>query len=384
MSTPNRQKNKGQGQQSKAAPPKRSKKTRGMNFDEDREPAVYGETIRTTKPTINQRNGAYRVSNTELVVATVNGSTLFSIPFNANINPGLATLFPWLSKIAANYEQYNFERLEFRWVPIAPTSTKGNVILSPNYDASDPVAVSEVQLVNSYGTIDFPCWKPSVLKMDRTAMHALGPRKFIRTFAVAGDPKTFDVGIIYLGTNNEVDASAIGKLFVSYDVNLYIPSNDHPVFLAPSQTSFFTTKADQTVLTTVTTNLNQWIVYAGNARADPLGFAGNAALQTPNTPWTNFLPGQGVYLIYGSLRLTDSANEAGTYQVSIADNGAIFTGNQYTTTMAANGSATFLNMSFTGQVVVSVGDLITIQVQITGAAGTLKVLAGSTIFASLA
>jgi len=97
-------------------------------------------------------------------------------------------------------------------------------MLVPDYDAADSAPFSE-QIASSYEDVaeDAP-WKDICCSLRPSALHALGPTKFIRTGALAAnlDIKTYDAGNFFACT---IDGTAVnwGKLWVEYDVTLFTP-----------------------------------------------------------------------------------------------------------------------------------------------------------------
>lgn len=90
---------------------------------------------------VNSQNG-WRIQHREYI-QDVFSSTAFEL-INFFINPGLSTSFPWLSKIAQQFEQFKFHGLiyEFRSTSadaLNSTNTAlGTVIMGTDYNAAAP------------------------------------------------------------------------------------------------------------------------------------------------------------------------------------------------------------------------------------------------------
>jgi Viral coat protein (S domain) len=67
-------------------------------------------------PTVTFTNREY--------VRDITGSTTFKID-NWLINPGIAQQFPWLSQIALNYEEFEFEQLIYTYKSLTPSVSVG-------------------------------------------------------------------------------------------------------------------------------------------------------------------------------------------------------------------------------------------------------------------
>jgi hypothetical protein len=260
-------------------------------------PSAISTRVASGRPQISQSMRSSRVVQRELILASVAGSTAFTVQNFLHLNPGLSTVFPWLSTIAVNWEQYTCHKLRACWVPIAPTSTQGDILLSPNYDSSDPQPTTETQAANTYGATSSSCWQPFCIEFDQKAMMGLGPRRYVRNCAVAGDLKTFDVGTLAVCSVNETGTSAVGKLYFEYDFEFFIPQMDPSPATAPLQTSMFTRSTQQ-----IFTNGTAAYVQYGQTAYDPLSVGPPVA--------GLFTPPAGCYRIYASVSVTDTTSES--------------------------------------------------------------------------
>lgn len=137
------------------------------------------------------------------------------------LNPGIGTLFPWLSQVASRYEKYCFRRLKFSFHTRAPTNTVGTVGMAFEYNATDSVPIS-LQQVLSYQdkTADAP-WKDQVLELDPTM---LAGNRYVRTAERVGqDLKTYDLGYLLAFADALSLGTSLVLLEVSYEVDLFTP-----------------------------------------------------------------------------------------------------------------------------------------------------------------
>jgi len=321
--------------------------------------------VQTVAPMISRGNKSMRIRHRELIATTVAGSTSFVVQNVYSINPGLAASFPWLAPQAQQWEQYTVHGIRYIWVPIAPTSTAGDVYLVPDYDASDPTPTTETQASDNVDSVVDSCWQDIVCDLDPKAMMGLGPRRFIRPCAVAGDVKTFDVGKFFLCTNNEAGTSAIGKLFVEYDFEFFEPQNSPSPATAPQGTSVFNYNNDTLVFST---GVAQNLAY-DTVVFDPLGIGAPVA--------GVFTPPAGSYRLEAVTTSTDSVAEVFQSLTQIFKNGAYATTTNRGRVVSDFGA---VNASFNEQVNINTGvvtcngtDTIALNTTLTGAAGTLKV-----------
>jgi hypothetical protein len=187
-------------------------------------PVAMAVGQKSTTPKMFNGKRMIRVNHRELV-ATISGSTTFEVT-TFSLNPGLSTSFPWLSTIADSFEQYRFNRLRFHYVTRAPSTYIGSILMAPDYDALDSAPTSEIIASQMDGAVEDSPWKEQYLDLSVADMFPMGPRKYIRTSVISSsDLKTYDAGNVHLCAVSCTDTSAIGKLWVEYDVELHIPQN---------------------------------------------------------------------------------------------------------------------------------------------------------------
>jgi len=174
-------------------------------------------------------------------IGAVNGSVAFAVT-QYPINPGQATTFPWLSQQAIQWEKYRFNYLEFYYKrevsEFATNGTTGKVIMSVDFDASDPAPTSKQQMEDSDPRVDgMPCEN---LRMHLLAkqLHPLNPVLYVRRGGVPGsaDIKTYDAGNFNIATQGLQNTSEIGELRVRYSVTFSVPVLD-AVSVAPRNNS---------------------------------------------------------------------------------------------------------------------------------------------------
>jgi hypothetical protein len=183
----------------------------------------------TTPPVFGTIGGVTRIRHREYI-RDIYSSTGFAIT-RYNLNPGSSGLFPWLSQLAHNYEQYHIHGicLEFK-------STSSNALSSTNtalgvvgmvtqYEANDPEFQNKQQLENYEGAqscnpscsmLHFVECKLGENVLDRLYVRSPG--------ANIDDPRFFDLGEFSIMTQGMQQANVnIGELWVSYDVEFYKP-----------------------------------------------------------------------------------------------------------------------------------------------------------------
>ncbi len=225
--------------------------------------AAYSRGQQVMEPAISANSQCTRIRHRELI-ATVNGAVSFSAS-GYYLNPGLSATFPWLSTQAAGWEQYRFRKLKFEFVTRCGSTTTGSVLLVPDYDALDAPPSTEAVAATYRGTIEDVPWKDMELAMDMNAAFAIGPRKYIRNgLVVTSDLKTYDAGQFFLCVTGMADTSAVGKLWVEYDVELSVPQTVSSGLGNPLTFAQYNLSASQglTTGTVATLNFDEVVVNA--------------------------------------------------------------------------------------------------------------------------
>lgn len=186
------------------------------------------------------RNGRSGVTITHKeYIGDISASTAFKLQLAQNINPSNYVLFPWLSTIAQNFEEYQFAGLVFEFKTMSSSSilsntstALGTVMMGTEYDILDGNFGTKVQMNNHQWSSST---KPSMNMLHgietKKGQNVLG-RKFCRNFTslidpnVSDDPRFYDIGIFQVATQGMQAAvvdSTIGELWASYSCKFYKP-----------------------------------------------------------------------------------------------------------------------------------------------------------------
>lgn len=164
------------------------------------------------------------------VVAPTNPSNFLNNLFT--INPTNTTLFPWLSVIAGNFQQYKINGMIVQYKSLSSDITAGgalgSVVIATDYNVVDVKYVSKVAMENSqYAT---SC-KPSL-----SMVHAIEcdprvrPTELLFTRATATstsvfDPRFYDFANLQIATSGlpSVAGTILGEIWISYDITFSKP-----------------------------------------------------------------------------------------------------------------------------------------------------------------
>nr|UJQ92867.1 MAG: putative capsid protein [Narnaviridae sp.] len=255
------------------------------------------------------RKSTERFTNSEAIYVVL-GSTGFSNAGTFLINPGLATTFPWLSTIAARWQQYKFNSLTFRYETRTSSTTAGAVILSPEYNPDETAPISESVASNTLGAVEGSCWQNVICRMDPKAMFPIGPRKLVRSYGIPGSLTTYDAGRFTICPIGQGSAAPIGKLWVDYDIEFFVPQSTVQALVGPTQVSQYTVGvAGQTLTSSTAVNL-----LAPQLVVDPL----KVGAQDASGFWR---PPIGNYRIWGAISIASAASTSLRGDIQIFRNG---------------------------------------------------------------
>jgi len=175
-------------------------------------------------------DGALAITHKEYV-QDITGSSLF-VNNGYPINPGDPALFPWLSQIAANYDEYEFHGLIFHYrtvtTDLSTTSSQlGTVMMAVNYNGAAPLFKTKQELLQYVGSKDVKISQDLAFGVEcDPKQNGLGPILYVAvngSVPVGEDPKTYFLGQFQIATNQTVTTGQIGELWVTYKVVLRKP-----------------------------------------------------------------------------------------------------------------------------------------------------------------
>jgi hypothetical protein len=144
------------------------------------------------------------------------------------LNPGVSSTFPWLSSVAANYQEYRFHGLVFEFRPLitdfVTSGAPGVVIMATNYNSDAVDYTSKQQMENSEFAVSVKPTLNLVHGIECAAQQTILPTKFVRTGSVPvnQDLRLYDQGIFQFATQQN-PTQDLGELWVSYCVEFFKP-----------------------------------------------------------------------------------------------------------------------------------------------------------------
>lgn len=189
-------------------------------------PVAKSVKTRNVAPIFRQTREGCTITHREYITdITATGSAFLISVFN--INSGLVSSFPWLAQVASRFESYTFERLNYIYEPMVPTSTPGSLMMAIDFDASDSAPTNKVTLMSYAGAARTSVFDTVRLLSTNIDRKKMVHERYVRSGALSpsSDIKTFDVGNLYVATVGAPAnvTTALGELYVEYTVRLRTP-----------------------------------------------------------------------------------------------------------------------------------------------------------------
>jgi hypothetical protein len=149
-----------------------------------------------------------------------------------DINPGNRKLFPYLCRIAANFQCYKMHGCCFEFKSLSANALNstntalGTVVGCIDYNAASGPFTGKQDMLNSLGSVDV---KPSDsflmgLECDPKRLPLNELYVAVNSYRPGEDRKTYDMGVLNIATVGLQAANvSLGELYVIYDVELMLP-----------------------------------------------------------------------------------------------------------------------------------------------------------------
>ena len=175
------------------------------------------------------KEGAVIIRNKEYL-ADVTSRTTFTINTEIDLNPGLSASFPWLSRIADSFEEYEILGMMVYYNTTSGNTTTsqalGEVVISTEYNSYAPAPTNkQQQLTQIFAVSTVP---------SQNCMHAIecSPRQnqLARFYTRAGTPPaglslvSTDLGKVTISVSGCPAAGvSLGEIYVDYEIAFYKP-----------------------------------------------------------------------------------------------------------------------------------------------------------------
>lgn len=150
------------------------------------------------------------------------------------INPGIERSFPWLSQIAANYDEYTIHQLIYTYrstvADFASSSGQiGTIIMATQYNANSQPFTDKIQMMQYDAALSGKSSEHHIHGVECDPNKLSGPKgRYVRTAPVlsGNDANQYDHGVFNIAVTDIPSTyvnQALGELWVSYTIELRKP-----------------------------------------------------------------------------------------------------------------------------------------------------------------
>jgi len=181
-------------------------------------------------------DGAVVIRHKEFIM-DIKSATTFNILGQFPLNPGSSQTFPWLSKVARNFTQWQPQGISFEFKStsgsLASTQALGEVVFATNYNAGDKPFTSKQQMMNEIfsasGAPSANMSHPIECDPNQSTIKHL----YVSSDTVPADQPVqfYNLGNTYIAAQGQSFPDvALGELWITYQIALFkpqLPSVDH-------------------------------------------------------------------------------------------------------------------------------------------------------------
>jgi len=188
----------------------------------------------TASPGMHSNNVSVLIRHREYISDVITSATAGNFSVNSfNLNPGLATTFPWLGPLAQNYQEYRIKGMVIEYKPksgnaVGSNNTAlGTVIIATQYNPKAAAFTSKFAMDNEAFVTDclpYECmYHPIECDPKQNPFNV----QLVRGGALAStdDIKEYDWGIVSVATQGSQGTSVnFGELYIIYEIELLKPA----------------------------------------------------------------------------------------------------------------------------------------------------------------
>lgn len=198
--------------------------------------SVAHQIKRTNRPRMMMRGDGVSVAHSEMLGSILSGNPTAGVTAYRSVgyraNPGISTVFPWLSSVAVNYEKYRFKRLTFSIVPLVSTQFSGRIGVGFDFDSTDLPPGNRQEFYSLSTHSETMPWQATSVTVKCDNLF-----RFTGTH-VASDTKLIDLGQVIIMSDSVSNGAAITTPIPLYDLIV-----DYEVELIEPQQALFSTQS---------------------------------------------------------------------------------------------------------------------------------------------
>jgi len=189
--------------------------------------AVHGIAT-DSAPTFTRAGRGMRVTHREFLGTVVAHATAGQFKNTSYLlNPGNPVAFPWLSNIAANFDQWQPNGIVVTYKNMSSsysgTASLGTVVIASDYDVFDDIYSNKIEMENSEFCVSANCATDILHPVECNLNERFTRVLNVRDGSIpSGDNKRFyDLCNLQVATQGATANQFCGELWISYDITFY-------------------------------------------------------------------------------------------------------------------------------------------------------------------
>lgn len=182
-------------------------------------PAAQGTVVRNVQRSTNRM----KLRHSEFI-STIDLNPDFTAT-KLEMNAGLAGCFPWLNRVAINFEHYKFNYVNLVYEPFVGSQQPGQAYVMFDYDCNDQPPLSIADVANTQDSVRGALWRGWKAPLDIKACTRGLDRMLVRDGDVTGDKNAYDMCNVFFGVfgNTGATVGTAGYLHIEYEIELIKP-----------------------------------------------------------------------------------------------------------------------------------------------------------------
>lgn len=170
-------------------------------------------------------DGNILVKHREMIGYSAISSTGFSVDTDCPLfmSPSEPGTFPWLASIAKSYEKWRPRKVKLIYVPLCPTTRPGNIIMAFDYDPSDNLPVTAVEMEQNKTSISGPIWHEISLELSTRDMLENVKAYYTGPVSTPADRRLAYGGQFIIAYDGLDSTAMVGKFYLDYEIELLTP-----------------------------------------------------------------------------------------------------------------------------------------------------------------
>lgn len=191
-----------------------------------RAPVAQSLQMRSAAPKyVPLPDGNILVKHREMIGYSAISTTGFSVDTDCPMfmSPSDPGTFPWLATIAKSYEKWRPRKVRLIYVPLCPTTRPGNIIMAFDYDPSDALPVTAIEMEQNKTSVSGPIWHEATLELSVRDMLDNVKAYYTGPVSTPADRRMAYGGQFVIAYDGLDSTATVGKFYLDYEIELLTP-----------------------------------------------------------------------------------------------------------------------------------------------------------------